>query len=188
VRGLQGQLQAHGAPALIAFSFLLIAWIVGEASMTFDDRPAPGALALPTGLVVLASQVLAVATPGAGAWRGAWCGAWWGAAMMAAGIVLRLTAIAALGPAFASALESPGLITTGPYRFARHPSELGLLLIVFGGAWLVGSGWALIASVIIVPLVVIRCRREDLALASLPGYSAWRDRVAWFCPRGSPMR
>jgi protein-S-isoprenylcysteine O-methyltransferase Ste14 len=164
---------------LIAFGVLLALWILGEASLSHEDQPTGGTLAWPTGLLVLASQVAAVATAHAAAWGAAWGGA----AVMAAGIALRLAAILALGHGFASALGSTSLVTSGPYRFARHPSELGLLGILFGGAWLVASPWAAGIAAAAVPLVVIRCLREDRALARHAGYAAWRRGVGWFAPR-----
>jgi len=56
-----------------------------------------------------------------------------GVVLLEAGIALRLWSIATLGRDFATALGSARLVTTEPYRFVRHPSELGLLLAAFGG-------------------------------------------------------
>ena len=51
------------------------------------------------------------------------------------GLALRIWAIAALGGAFRTTVEvEPGqtVVSTGPYRWIRHPSYAGLLLIVAG--------------------------------------------------------
>jgi protein-S-isoprenylcysteine O-methyltransferase Ste14 len=74
-------------------------------------------------------------------------------------------------------------VTAGPYRLARHPSELGLLLILCGGALLLGSAWAAGLAAISLPLAALRCRREDRALAHHPGHAAWARRVGWVAPR-----
>jgi protein-S-isoprenylcysteine O-methyltransferase Ste14 len=67
------------------------------------------------------------------------------------GLALRVWAIATLGSAFRTTVEvEPGqtVVSSGPYRWVRHPSYAGLLLIVAGfgavlGNWLsVRSAWS----------------------------------------------
>jgi protein-S-isoprenylcysteine O-methyltransferase Ste14 len=56
-----------------------------------------------------------------------------GVVVMWLGLALRIWAIAALGGAFRTTVEvEPGqtVVSTGPYRWIRHPSYAGLLLIV----------------------------------------------------------
>jgi protein-S-isoprenylcysteine O-methyltransferase Ste14 len=143
---------------LALFCVLVVGWALGEGLATSPDRPMPGTLALPTGLVLLAGHVTGVVEhvrTGGGSLAGA--------ALLAAGIALRLWSIATLGPLFATALESPRRITSGPYRWLRHPSELGLVLAAAGGALLLGSIAATLAAVALLPLIAVRCRREDYA-------------------------
>ena len=143
---------------LALFCALVVAWALGEGAATSPDRPMPGTLALPTGLVLLAGHVAGViehVRTGGGSFAGA--------ALLAAGIALRLWSIATLGPLFATALDSPRRITSGPYRWLRHPSELGLVLIATGGALLLGSVAATVATMALLPLIAVRCRREDYA-------------------------
>jgi protein-S-isoprenylcysteine O-methyltransferase Ste14 len=65
-------------------------------------------------------------------------------------------------------------ITAGPYRYVRHPMYLGMMLYDFSLPLLLGSGWALIVSVLMVILVVIRTILEDRTLqAELPGYAEY---------------
>jgi len=88
-----------------------------------------------------------------------------GAALAIAGIALRWWAIATLGSGFLSRLDAPRVVTCGPYRWLRHPSELGLALITFGTALVLASPVALGLGAALLPIALIRCRRENAALA-----------------------
>ena len=58
-----------------------------------------------------------------------------GVVVMWLGLATRVWAVAVLGGAFRTTVEvDPGqaVVTTGPYRWIRHPSYAGLLLIVAG--------------------------------------------------------
>lgn len=177
------------ALALVGFAGAVAAWATGEAALASTDHPAPGTLALPTGLLVLAGQLAGVVEHLSRGGGPAWAiGA--GGALLAAGVALRGWAIAALGPAFASALDSPRLVTRGPYRWMRHPSELGLSAAMLGTAALLASWLALLAALAELPLAVVRCRREDAALARRHGaaHRAWARSVGWLGRRASRSR
>ena len=63
------------------------------------------------------------------------------------------------------------LITTGPYRFVRHPMYSGAIVMYLATPLMWGSGAALIISVAISALFVWRTGMEDRTLqAELPGY------------------
>lgn len=170
-------------PALALFGAGLAVWMVAEVALTSSDRPVPGTLALPTGILVLAGHVVGVVghlghtSPG-------WAVAA-GSGLFAAGCGLRMWAIAALGPAFASALDSARLISSGPYRWSRHPSEAGLLVAMIGGNAMLATRFAWLATAAAVPLAVIRCRREDAALIRRHGqvHAAWAMEVGWLWRR-----
>lgn len=87
---------------------------------------------------------------------------------MVTGVALRWSAIHALGPWFRSSVAlTPGQprIRRGPYRWLRHPSEIGLLSAVAGAALALGSPLALLLEVgLLLPLSWLRARREDRAL------------------------
>jgi protein-S-isoprenylcysteine O-methyltransferase Ste14 len=87
-----------------------------------------------------------------------------GIAIAAAGIALRIWAIATLGPRFATRLDSDRVIAHGPYRWLRHPSELALAMA--GGALVLGSWAAFAATLVALPFAAVRCAREDAALRS----------------------
>jgi protein-S-isoprenylcysteine O-methyltransferase Ste14 len=91
-----------------------------------------------------------------------------GAIVIVVGLGVRWTAIIALGKSFSSNVairESQKLHRTGLYRFVRHPSYLGLLL-VFVAIGLHSCSWTAFA-VVLVPTtaaVLYRIHVEELAL------------------------
>jgi protein-S-isoprenylcysteine O-methyltransferase Ste14 len=63
------------------------------------------------------------------------------------------------------------VITTGPYRYVRHPMYAAILIMWPSIALLLGSWWALLPALVIDIIFVIRTRLEDRTLqAELPGY------------------
>ena len=67
-----------------------------------------------------------------------------GVAVMASGLVIRAWAIVLLGRFFTNDVRvRPGqtVIDTGPYRWVRHPSYTGLILILIGSRLALGN-WA----------------------------------------------
>ena len=91
-----------------------------------------------------------------------------GVVVMWLGLALRVWAIAALGGAFRTTVEvEPGqpVVSSGPYRWIRHPSYAGLLLIVAGLGAALGN-WLSLAACVVVPLPAI-ARRIDVEEAEL---------------------
>jgi protein-S-isoprenylcysteine O-methyltransferase len=77
------------------------------------------------------------------------------------------------------------LRTTGVYRVVRHPSEAGTLAVAAGASALLSSPWALaLAGLVLLPLVVVRVRREDVVLAREIGapFRAYARRVGGLLP------
>ena len=90
------------------------------------------------------------------AWRAA------GIVVMWLGLGTRVWAIASLGGAFRTTVEvDPGqaVVSTGPYRWIRHPSYTGLLLILAGFGLALGN-WLSLAACLVVPLPAIARRIE----------------------------
>lgn len=90
-----------------------------------------------------------------------------GALLVVAGIAVRVTAIRALGPAFVSPTMAPlRVVHGGPYRFMRHPSEIGLLAAAVGAAALLASVVAAgVIACALLPLILVRCAAEDRTIA-----------------------
>jgi protein-S-isoprenylcysteine O-methyltransferase Ste14 len=67
--------------------------------------------------------------------------------------------------------ENQQVIATGPYAVVRHPMYLGLILMMLFTPLALGSYWAVIPALLIVPMNVYRIRgEEEVLLRGLPGY------------------
>ena len=110
-----------------------------------------------------------------------------GLIVMWLGLALRIWAIAALGRAFRTTVEvDPGqaVVTTGPYRWVRHPSYSGLLLIVIGFGLATGPWLALTCAVLPVPALLWRIHVEEAELTAVLGdrYRSYEDRTKRLIP------
>jgi protein-S-isoprenylcysteine O-methyltransferase Ste14 len=118
----------------------------------------------------------------AGPWRTA------GLIVMWLGLALRLWAIAALGRAFRTTVEvDPGqaVVSTGPYRWVRHPSYAGLLLIVTGCGLATGNWLALaVCTVLPLPALLRRIHVEEAELTGVLGdrYRAYQSQTKRLIP------
>ncbi len=71
-------------------------------------------------------------------------------------------------------------VSSGPYRFMRHPMYAGILLSYGSQPLLLGSWLALIPFAIMGALLVVRTALEDRTLhAELPGYVEYAQRVKY---------
>jgi len=66
------------------------------------------------------------------------------------------------------------VITTGPYRFIRHPGYVGVIWTYFALPFFLDSLWALIPAVLTLAVSILRTALEDKTLqAELPGYKEY---------------
>jgi protein-S-isoprenylcysteine O-methyltransferase Ste14 len=72
------------------------------------------------------------------------------------------------------------VVSSGPYRWVRHPGYLaGTTFFLFGGLGL-GSWWSLAPAAVWSAIILRRARLEDrFLLEQLPGYAAYARRVPW---------
>lgn len=111
-----------------------------------------------------------------------------GLAVTGAGIALRQWAISTLGRYFVGhVLVQPGqtVVSSGPYRWVRHPSYTGLWLEMIGVGLSTGNP-ASMATCAVMPLIGITARingEERELTASLPGYREFIQGRARLVPR-----
>ena len=96
-----------------------------------------------------------------------------GVIVMWLGLALRAWAVAALGRAFRTTVEVDAgqpVVSTGPYRWVRHPSYSGLLLIV-AGCGLASGSWPVVAVCVVLPLLALvrRIHVEEAEMVSVLG-------------------
>jgi protein-S-isoprenylcysteine O-methyltransferase Ste14 len=72
------------------------------------------------------------------------------------------------------------VVTSGPYRYVRHPMYLGVIVLFFSLPPALGSCYALVPSIAIDILFVVRTAKEDDMLKEeLLGYSEYAQRVRY---------
>jgi protein-S-isoprenylcysteine O-methyltransferase Ste14 len=112
-----------------------------------------------------------------------------GLAVIWGGVGLRWWSFWTLGRYFTiDVMTSPDqpVITTGPYRFVRHPSYAALLLVI-AGLGSMYANWLSLAVVIVLPLLALmnRMRVEEAVLSATLGdayrsYAAGHKRIIPF--------
>ncbi|MBX8688818.1 isoprenylcysteine carboxylmethyltransferase family protein [Mycobacterium sp. 20091114027_K0903767] len=75
--------------------------------------------------------------------------------------------------------EQP-LVSTGLYGLVRHPMYFGAVLMMFGTPLALGSYWALLVSIMAVPIFGVRIADEEKLLrAELAGYDEYAQKVRY---------
>jgi protein-S-isoprenylcysteine O-methyltransferase Ste14 len=72
------------------------------------------------------------------------------------------------------------LVTSGPYRFVRHPAYACWPFLIVGGGLALGSWLAVLVGVLLVFPILWRTAREDRILREqLPGYANYAQKVRY---------
>jgi len=67
------------------------------------------------------------------------------------------------------------VIQSGPYRFVRHPMYMGTILMYVASPLALGSYWAIIPAIFIIPILIARIINEESVLTKeLEGYSDYK--------------
>jgi len=190
------------APVLLSVTGM--AWLALEVSLRLRDRARGkggtgrdrGTRALNFGLFVVAVAVAEVLSfvigkhsplwiPGAG--NDGWPIAA-GLVIIWLGLAVRVWAVVVLGRSFRTTVEvdaGQAVVSHGPYRWVRHPSYAGLLLIAAGFGLAFGN-WPGLAICVLLPLAATlrRVQVEEYELTRVLGdpYLAYRDRTKRLIP------
>jgi protein-S-isoprenylcysteine O-methyltransferase Ste14 len=106
--------------------------------------------------------------------------------LFAAGVAMYRVAGRALGEAL-SPLVSPrpgaALVTSGPYRYLRHPMYVGQALIAVGAPLTLGCRWVVWLALPALLVLGLRMVSEEAALArTFPDYGGWAARAKRLIP------
>ena len=72
------------------------------------------------------------------------------------------------------------VVSSGPYRWIRHPGYAGPLLTYLATPFFLDSRWSLLAVLFFAVIIVIRTRLEDSTLQEqLPGYREYAQKVMY---------
>ena len=77
------------------------------------------------------------------------------------------------------------VISTGPYARVRHPMYFGAVIIQLASPLALGSYWAILPGILIIPILAARIRNEEEVLArDLEGYREYLEKVRYRLIRG----
>jgi protein-S-isoprenylcysteine O-methyltransferase Ste14 len=168
--------------AWAVFWLVWLLWALGAKSGRRSGRArSPGLLVV--AVVIAASRLL----HGRGPVIGGLPAELAGVAMFAAGLGLAISARAYLGGNWGmpmSRKDEPELVTTGPYRFVRHPIYSGVVLAMIGTALASYLYWLLVALALGAYFLYCAGVEEQILAetfpASYPGYRARTKRLIPF--------
>jgi protein-S-isoprenylcysteine O-methyltransferase Ste14 len=180
----------------VTLQLTLAGWAVLELGLRVRERlqgRGGGARDRATRVLIAVTLGIAVAVAAVTASRATApriAGPYWAAGLivMWLGLTIRVWAIAALGRAFRTTVEvdaEQAVVSTGPYRWVRHPSYSGLLLIVTGCGLASGNWLALAVSVVLpLPALLWRIHVEEAELTRVLGdpYRAYQAQTKRLIP------
>lgn len=100
------------------------------------------------------------------------------------GAVLALSGVWALRHSFSIEPQARRLVTSGPYRYARHPIY-AFYFLQYSGLWLIYPTAAL-ACVLVAWVALMSARmhfEERVLITAFPEYASYKARVGAFAPR-----
>jgi protein-S-isoprenylcysteine O-methyltransferase Ste14 len=96
-------------------------------------------------------------------------------------VLLLILARIQLGAAFSVQAKASNLVTTGLYARIRNPIYVFSALFIAGVIIWTGRPWFLLIFVILIPMQILRSRKEARVLEEKfgPAYVAWKQKT-WF--------
>lgn len=167
-----------GSPALLVGLVVFAAALVADAAVGRRGTLSAGSADRGTYWVILVAQFgavpLGLLARRVAPWADLPVWVWAvGIVAMVVGTVIRLWAVRALGPQFRRVVAvSPDqpVVTTGPYRWVRHPSYTGALLIFGGFGLALANAWSVLVLVVLPAMAYLRrIRVEEAELAAVLG-------------------
>ncbi len=77
-------------------------------------------------------------------------------------------------------MDGQKVVTSGPYALVRHPMYLGSIIMYLFSPLALGSAWAVLPALFLIPVLVIRINGEEKLLTSdLPGYAEYTQKVRY---------
>ena len=99
------------------------------------------------------------------------------------GSVGAIVALSQLGRSFSIMAETRRLVTTGPYRFVRHPLYLAEEIAMIGVFMQFASPWTALLLAVQIAFQLRRMHNEELVLtASYPEYATYTQNTARLIP------
>lgn len=72
------------------------------------------------------------------------------------------------------------VISTGPYALVRHPMYLGMILLMISTPLALGSYWAFVPSLALIPILAARAKNEEeLLVNELAGYREYMQKTRY---------
>jgi protein-S-isoprenylcysteine O-methyltransferase Ste14 len=178
----------HGPAALLGATVSLgyVAWVLWELRVSVADMKHPSvqadrwtveAYAVAQGATALTALLLPTHHP---LWPALFMGL--GAFVFGGGVLLRVVAVRALGASYSHRVrvrDAHLVVSTGPYRWLRHPAYSGMLAAHLGFVLVFFNEVSLsLLAAGLLPAVVARISVEERALQTVPGYAEFcRDRA-----------
>jgi len=108
---------------------------------------------------------------------------WVGVGISVTGLMISLWALWHLRSSFSILAEARNPVTSGPYRFVRHPLYLGEALTMLGLCLLMGTWVALLLWAGVNAFQLVRARIEEEKLSrEFPDYRIYRSRTRFILP------
>ena len=100
-------------------------------------------------------------------------------AVAAIGLMIVVLGKLSLGRSFGLSPANRGVVSTGMYRFVRHPIYLGYLITHVGFVAANPADWNLLVLALADLALMMRAVREEQTLAQDDAYRAYMQRVRW---------